>query len=85
MINPIWSDISDIKFDSNLQLDNTTDNSVDDILLLQLKKRNSLSLLEWMFEVKKVTKEENETIKNMLTSSDLDNFYLAVEIIKNKK
>jgi len=74
----MWSDISDI---------GTSDieNLSDDHLLRDLQIRNTLSLLEWLKDVGKVTEDEYESIHNMINSSDLDNFNVAMEIIKIKK
>lgn len=74
----MWSDVSDIGASDIEKLS-------DDPLLRDLQIRNTLSLLEWLRDVDRVTEDEYETIHNMINSSDLDNFNVAMEIIKIKK
>jgi ribosomal protein L19E len=74
----MWSDISDIGASDIEKLS-------DDHLLKDLQIRNTFSLLEWLKDVNKVTEDEYKTLYSMMNSSDLDNFNVAMEIIKIKK
>lgn len=43
---------------------------------------NALDMLDWLFMKKSITLAEKESLSKMLTSSDYENFNVAIELIK---
>jgi len=74
----MWSDISDLGIESSDELSK-------DHILRDLQIRNTLSLLEWLYDSNKVNDNEYTTLQDMIKSSDKGNFSIAMEIIKIKK
>jgi len=50
-----------------------------------LEIRNLVDHAEWFLEKKKITEVQCESLKNMLESEDIENFYLAKEILIAKQ
>ncbi|TXG83969.1 MAG: hypothetical protein E6R13_03470 [Spirochaetes bacterium] len=50
-----------------------------------LAVRNAQDLLEWMKDVNKIDSEEFESLSLMINSNDIEDFDLALIIIKTKK
>jgi hypothetical protein len=49
-----------------------------------LSVRNGEDLLDWLFETNKLTNNELQSLKLMLNSNDIEDFNMALILIKNK-
>lgn len=47
--------------------------------------KNAKDLVDWLLENKKITSEQQASLKSMLESPDEENFTLAIELIKIKQ
>ena len=58
--------------------------SINDDFQHTVERVNAIGKIDWLHEVGKITEEERNTLCNMINSQDLENFYLAVELINVK-
>jgi len=56
----------------------------EDFAVLLLKKDNNRNLVTWFFERGHITQIELERLHQMIDSDDLENYTVALEILKQK-
>lgn len=78
--NKTLSDISDVDNISEF----LASYQETDAFFKTMFKNNTLDFIDFLLENKRILKEDYETIKAMITSTDEDNFIVAVCIIKEK-